>query len=316
MKKIYVLDAFHPAGIEWLSSRAEVIPHKDPRGEHWHEDADGIMVRMRPVTAQDFQQARRLKAVVKQGVGVNTIDLDAARAHGIVVANTPGINSETVAEMAFALTLAVARRIGEFDRLIRAGVEIERPKMLGVGLEGKTVGVIGMGNIGVRAAAKFQAAFGCDILAYDPYYKPRASGDPWTGIRHERIGNLAMLWPRCDVLTVHVPLTDETRDMVGARELAALKRHAIVVNVSRGGIVNEAALYDALVSGHLFGAGLDVWTEREPPAVDHPLLKLPMVVATPHAAGGTVETQERSSLLVAQELLKILEGGQPASRVA
>jgi D-3-phosphoglycerate dehydrogenase len=316
MKKIYVLDAFHPAGIEWLSGRAEVIPFKDPRGANWHEDADGIMVRMRPVTEQDFQQARKLKAVVKQGVGVNTLDLDAARRHGIVVANTPGVNSETVAEMAFALALTVARRIGEFDRLIRAGREIERPKMLGIGLEGKTVGVIGMGNIGVRAAAKFRAAFGCTILAYDPYYTPRAGGDPWDAIPHERITDLPALWPRTDLLTVHVPLTGETRDIVDARALAALKRNAIVINVSRGGIVNEAALYDALASGHLFGAGLDVWDEREPPARDHPLLTLPNVVATPHAAGGTVETQERSSLLVAQELLKILDGGQPLSRVA
>jgi D-3-phosphoglycerate dehydrogenase len=316
MKKIYVLDAFHPAGIEWLSGRAEVIPYKDPRGDRWHEDADGIMVRMRPVTAQDFQQARKLKAVVKQGVGVNTLDLDAAKAHGIVVANTPGVNSETVAEMAFALTLAVARRIGEFDRLVRAGQEIERPKMLGVGLEGKTVGVIGMGNIGVRAAAKFQAAFGCTIIAYDPYYTARPAGDPWAAVPHERVRDLAAMWPRIDVLTVHVPLTDDTRDIVGARELAAIKPGAIVVNVSRGGIVNEPALYDALKSGHLFGAGLDVWTEREPPATDHPLLTLPNVVATPHAAGGTVETQIRSSLRVAQELLKILEGGQPQSRVA
>jgi D-3-phosphoglycerate dehydrogenase len=315
MKKIYVLDAFHPAGIDWLQGRAEVIPFQDPRGQRWHEDADGIMVRMRPVTAQDFQQARKLKAVVKQGVGINTLDLEAARAHGIVVANTPGVNSETVAEMAFALTLAVARRIGEFDRLIRAGAEIVRPKMLGIGLEGKTVGVIGMGNIGAQAAAKFHR-YGCRIVSYDPYYKARADNDPWADIPHQRIHDLAQLWPLLDVLTIHVPYTDETANLVGAKELAALKRNAIVTNVSRGGIVNEAALYDALASGHLFGAGLDVWEEREPPAPDHPLLKLPNVVATPHAAGGTVETQERSSLRVAQELLKILEGGQPASRVA
>jgi D-3-phosphoglycerate dehydrogenase len=237
------------------------------------------------------------------------------RAHGIVVANTPGVNSETVAEMAFALTLAVARRLGEFDRLIRAGVAIERPKMLGIGLEGKTVGVIGMGNIGAQAATKFHR-YGCRIVAYDPYYKARADNDPWADIPHERIDDLARMWPRLDVLTIHVPYTDETANLVGAKELAALKRNAIVTNVSRGGIVNEAALYDALTSGHLFGAGLDVWEEREPPAPDHPLLKLPNVVATPHAAGGTVETQERSSLRVAQELLKILDGGQPASRVA
>jgi D-3-phosphoglycerate dehydrogenase len=316
MKKIYVLDAFHPAGVQWLSSRAEVIPFKDPRAEHWHEDADGIMVRMRPMTEQDFSRARKLKAVVKQGVGVNTLDLQAARAHGIVVANTPNVASETVAEMALALALAVARRIGQFDRMVRAGAEIERPRFLGMGLQDKTVGVIGMGNIGVRAAAKFHAAFGCKILAYDPYYKAPAGQDPWSAIPHERIHDLQDLWPRLDVLTVHVPLTDSTRNMVGAAQFAAMKPGAILVNVARGGIVDEAALYDAISSGHLFGAGLDVWEEREPPAADHPLLSLPTVVATPHAAGGTIETQERSSLAVAQQLLKILDGGEPDSRVA
>ncbi|AUL20028.1 NAD(P)-dependent oxidoreductase [Bordetella holmesii] len=316
MKKIYVLDAFHPSGPQWLNGRAEVIPFNDPRRAHWREDADGVMVRMTPLTEADFAKARRLKAVVKQGVGVNTIDLDAARRHGIVVANTPGVNSEAVAELALALALAVARRVGQFDRMIRAGEEIERPKLLGLGLQGKTVGVIGMGNIGVRAAAKFQAAFGCQVLAYDPFYKPRAQNDPWAFIDHERIDRLEALWPRLDLLTVHVPLTDATRHMVGARELAAMREGAIVVNVSRGGIVHEADLYDAIRSGHIFGAGLDVWQEREPPVSEHPLLSLPTVVATPHAGGGTAETQERSSLQVAQELFKVLEGGQPESRVA
>jgi D-3-phosphoglycerate dehydrogenase / 2-oxoglutarate reductase len=316
MKKIYVLDAFHPAGPEWLTERADVIPFNDPRMADWHADADGVMVRMRPLTAADFAKAQRLKAVVKQGVGVNTIDLQAARDHGIVVANTPGVNSEAVSEMALTLALCVARRVPQLDRMVRAGAEIVRPKLLGLGLEGKTVGVIGMGNIGLRTAAKFHAAFGCKVLAYDPYYQPPGGRDPWAAIEYERVHDLAALWPRSDVLTLHVPLTDVTRGMVGAAELAALRKGAIVVNTSRGGIVDETALYEAIASGHVFGAGLDVWTEREPPDAGHPLLTLPTVVATPHASGGTVETQERSSLQVAQELLKVLQGGEPASRVA
>ena len=316
MKKIYVLDAFHPAGVSWLSGRAEVIPFKDPRSESWREDADGVMVRMHPLTEADFQSAKRLKAVVKQGVGVNTLDLEAARHHGITVANTPGVNSEAVAEMALALALAVARRLAQFDRMIRHGDPIERPRFLGFGLEGKTVAVIGMGNIGVRAAAKFQAAFGCKILAYDPFYHPLPGKDPWSKIEHTRLHDLDALWPLADVLTVHVPLTDETRNMVNAAALAAMKPSAILVNVARGGIVDEAALYEALLAGRLFGAGIDVWNEVEPPAADHPLLTLPTVVATPHAAGGTAETQERSSMMVARELMNILEGGEPVSRVA
>jgi D-3-phosphoglycerate dehydrogenase / 2-oxoglutarate reductase len=316
MKKIYVLDAFHPAGQQWLANRAEVVPFNDPRSANWHRDADGIMVRMSRLQAEDFARAKTLLAVVKQGVGVNTIDLAAAREHGVVVANTPGVNSEAVSELALALALSVARRVAQFDRMVHAGEAIERPKLLGIGLAGKTIGVIGMGNIGVKTAAKFHA-FGCQVLAYDPYYEPTAGKhDPWSAVAHERVRDLSTLWPRLDLLTLHVPLTDATRGLVGAAELAAMRPNAIVVNVSRGGVVDEAALYEAIRSGHIFGAGIDVWEEHEPPLPAHPLLGLPTVVATPHAGGGTFETQERSSLRVAQELLTILEGGEPASRVA
>src|SRR5690606_3476267 len=130
---------FHPAGPQWLADKVELIPYGDPRAEHWHEDADGVMVRMHSLTAEDFSRAGKLKAVLKQGVGVNTIDLDAARQHGVVVANTPGINSEAVSEMALALALAVCRRVPMFDRMVRAGEPIERPKFLGYALQEKTV---------------------------------------------------------------------------------------------------------------------------------------------------------------------------------
>ncbi len=317
MKKIYVLDAFHPAGPQWLASRAELIPFNDPRAANWHEDADGVMVRMKPLIADDMQRAKKLRAIVKQGVGIEAIDLKAAAARGIVVANTPGINANAVCEMTMALALAVSRRLAELDRMVRAGAPIERPKFLGIALQGKTVGVIGMGNIGVRVAAAFQAALGCKILAYDPFYQPTSPArDPWASIPHERVHDLATLWPRLDMVTLHVPLTDVTRHMLGRAELAAMPPGAIVVNVARGGVIDEQALYESILSGHTFGAGIDVWEEREPPDASHPLLSLPTVVATPHAAGGTRETQEQASLQVAQELLKILEGGEPLSRVA
>lgn len=316
-KKIYVLDAFHPAGPQWLASRVDLVPFGDPRAAHWHDDADGVMVRMKPMTAEEFGRAQRLRAVVKQGVGIDTVDLQAAKARGVIVANTPGINAEAVSEMALALALAVSRRLGQFDRMVRGGEPIERPRFLGIALQEKTVGVIGMGNIGARSAAKFQAAFGCKILAYDPYYQPvDAARDPWASIPHERVHDLASLWPRLDLVTLHVPLTDTTHGLLGREALAALPPGAIVVNTARGGIVDEQALYESIRSGHTFGAGIDVWEEREPPEASHPLLSLPTVVATPHAAGGTRETQERASLQVAQELLKILEGGEPLSRMA
>lgn len=310
--KIYILDALHPAGVEFASQRADVIRWDDPCVKNWHEDAEGIMVRGSRLTADDFAQAKKLKVVSKQGVGVNTIDLDAARARGVKVCNTPGVNKEAVAEMAVGLALSVGRRIAEFDRMIRAGVPFDRADFLGQELWNKTVGVIGMGNTGTQVARLYRAAFNANILAYDPY----VPANHWPDITHDRVASLDAIWPRVDVLTMHVPYTDETRGMVARHGLALMKASAIVVNASRGGVVDEAALYDALKAGRLYGAGIDVWEEVEPPRRDHPLLSLSNVVATPHAAGGSRETQERSSLLVAQQLLNVLSGGEPINRVA
>ncbi len=309
--KIYILDQFVSSGVEFAARHAEVVRWDDPRAKNWHEDADGLLVRTTPLTAEDFARAKKLKAVAKQGVGVNLIDLAAAKAHGVIVCNTPGVNSEAVAEMGLALALAVTRRVAEFDRRIRAGEIVKRINFLGIELWEKTVGVIGMGNIGTRIARKYHGAFNTQLLAYDPYIPDGR----WPDIPHERVASLDELLPRVDLLTIHVPLTAETKHLIGRRELALMKETAVLVNVSRGEIVDEEALYDALKSGRLFGAGLDVF-KKEPPTTDNPLVGLPNVVATPHAAGGTNETQEKSSLVTAQQLILVLGGGQPMNRVA
>ena len=309
--KIYILDQFVSSGVEFLTQHADVVRWDDPRVKNWHEDADGLMVRVTPLTAEDFTKAKKLKVVAKQGVGVNLIDLAAAKAHGVIVCNTPGVNSEAVAEMGLALALAVTRRVAEFDRRIRAGEVVKRVHSLGIELWEKTVGVIGMGNTGTRIARKYHAAFNAKILAYDPF----APDGCWPDIPHERVSSLDELLPRVDLLTIHAPLTPETRHLIGRRELLIMKETAVLVNVSRGEIVDEEALYDALKSGHLFGAGLDVF-KKEPPTSDNPLVGLPNVVATPHAGGGTRETQDQSSLVTAQQLIHVLGGGQPMNRVA
>jgi D-3-phosphoglycerate dehydrogenase len=309
--KVYALDLFYPSGIELLARHAEVVRWDDPRVADWHADADAVMVRLKHITAGDLARAKKLKAVVKQGVGVDNIDLVAAKKHGVMVCNTPGVNAEAVAEMALALALTVARRVAECDRRTRDEGVIDRAQYLGVELGGKTFGIIGMGNIGTRAARKYHAAFGGRILAYDPYV-PR---DIWPDIPHERLDRLEDMWPQVDVLSPHVPLTDETRHMVGRDAMARMKDTAIIVNVARGGVVDEQALYDALKAGKLFGAGLDVF-DTEPPTSKDPLLSLPTVVATPHAAGGTRETQAKSSLAVAQQVLDVLSGKPPMNRVA
>jgi len=309
--KVYVLDSFFPTGVEFAAQRAELVLWDDPRVKNWYEDADAVMVRMTPIRADDLARAKKLRVIAKQGVGVDTIDLAAARARGITVCRTPGVNKEAVAELALALALSVTRRVAEFDRSIRSGGMVQRSDFLGLESWQKTVGVIGMGNIGTLIARKWHAAFDARILAYDPY----VPADIWTDIPYRRASSLAELLPQVDILTLHLPLTGESRGMIDAAALALMKPSAVVINTSRGGIVDERALYDAIVAGRLFGAGLDVF-EREPPTADHPLMRLPTVVATPHAGGGTYETQARSSLLVAQQLFEALAGRELLDRVA
>jgi len=302
--KIYVLDAFHPAGVDYAAQHFEVVRWDDPRVKSWVEDADGVMVRGTKIRAEDLARAKKLKIIGKQGVGYDSIDVDAAQRHGIPVCRTPGVNSEAVAEMAMTLALSIARRAAEMDRMIRAGAKVDRSELLGLEMWQKTVGVVGMGNIGTRSARKWRGAFDANIIGYDPYV------EPWKDISHRKVSRLEELLKEADLVTLHVPLTEETRQLIGKEQLALMKKDAILVNTSRGGVVDEAALYDALKSGKLFGAGLDVW-ETEPPLKGHPLLELPNVVATPHAAGGTYDTQVRSSMQVAQQVVEALQGKPP-----
>lgn len=309
--KIYILDPFHEAGIALARQNADVVCWPDPAIKNWHEDADAVMVRMTRITAADLERAKHLKIICKQGVGVDTIDLDAAKRHGIPVCHTPGVNREAVAEMGLALALSVSRCVTHFDHMLRAGDKVDRSRFLGVEMHGKAVGIVGMGNIGTVMAGKWRGAFDAKIFAYDPY----VPADRWSGIAHTRVNSLHEMLPLVNLLTLHVPLTQETRHMIGRDELAMMKKDAVLINVSRGGVVDEQALYDSLKDGHLFGAGLDVF-EVEPPPSDHPLLSLANVVATPHAAGGTFDTQIRSALQVAQQVIDVLNGQEPVNRAA
>ena len=309
--KIYVLDAFHPAGVDYAAERAEVIRWDDPRAANWHEDADGLMVRVKTISADDIARAKKLRVISKQGVGLDNIDLAAAKARGIAICRTPGINKEAVAEMALTLALSVVRRVSEFDRRIRAGGQIQRADFLGHESWQKTVGIVGMGNIGTLVARKWRGAFDARIIGCDPY----VPADRWSELPHQRAASLEEMLPQVDILSLHLPLTAESRNMIDAPMLALMKPSAVVVNTSRGGIVNETALYQAISSGKLFGAGFDVFG-IEPPTSDHPLMTLPTFVATPHAAAGTVETQMRSSMATASQLFEALAGGQPLGQVA
>jgi D-3-phosphoglycerate dehydrogenase len=295
--KVFLLDSFHPAGIEYASQHAEIVRWDDPRVKNWPEEADAVMVRGTKIREADLARAKKLKIISKQGVGYDNIDVAAAKKHGIPVVRTPGVNKEAVAEMALGLAISVGRRIAELDRRIRAQEKMDRTQILGTEMWGKTVGVVGVGNIGSRVAHKWKSAFETKLIGYDPHRK----------IDFEQAEKLDDLLRKADLVTLHVPLSDETRHMIGKRELALMKPTAILINTCRGGVVDEAALYEALKAGRLFGAGIDVW-EVETPRVDSRLLELPNVVCTPHAAGGTEETQIRSALQVAAQAIDALHG--------
>jgi D-3-phosphoglycerate dehydrogenase / 2-oxoglutarate reductase len=304
--KIYVLDPIYDSGLAMLEEQAEVVRWDDARAAQWPEDADGLIVRQAPVSRADLERAKGLKAIGKQGVGVENIDLEAARDCGITVFNTAGSNAEAVSEMAMALALSVARRVTQTDRLLRAGETVVRQKFHGRGFAGKTLGVIGLGHIGRKVAEKWHRAFNMTALGYDPFLPD----DAWPATGCRRMDSLSDLLPAVDLLSIHAPLTDHTRGLIDTAALALMKPTAILVSAARGGIVDEGALYEAIASERLYGAGLDVF-EKEPPAPDHPLLTLPTVVSTPHIGGGTIETQSLSAETVARGLLSALKGDLP-----
>jgi D-3-phosphoglycerate dehydrogenase len=258
--------------------------------------ADGLIVRSSTrVTAELLEDPGKLRAIVRAGVGVDNIDVGAATRKGILVMNTPGGNTVSTAEHTIALLMALTRNLPAADASLHAG-QWERGKFVGSQLAGKTIGVIGLGRIG-REVARRAAGLDMKPIGFDPFLA--SSGAAQLGL--ETVASLDDLLPRCDFLTVHTPLTDETRDLIDAARLARLPKGARVLNCARGGIVNEDALADALKSGHLAGAALDVFVQEPPPA-DHPLLKLPNVVVTPHLGAATVEAQ----LTVAKEAAQLL----------
>lgn len=271
-------------------------------------DADVLLHNLRPVTDAHMAAAPKLKLVQKLGVGVNTIDLQAAARRGVAVCNMPGSNSRAVMEMTLLLMLACLRRLPVFDARTRRGEGWGWPRemqdTLGE-LAGRTVGLAGYGSV-PRLLAPVLEAMGARVI-----YCCRSPKDDATGTWVDKPTLLA----ESDVLSLHMPLTDDTRHWLGRDELAALKPGAIVVNTARGGLIDEDALVAALTSGHLMGAGLDVFAE-EPTPRDNPLLALDRVVAAPHVAFFTLGTLERGLAVAIDNILRLRDGRELAHRVA
>jgi phosphoglycerate dehydrogenase-like enzyme len=270
-------------------------------------DADILLHVLEPVTAAVIEAAPHLRLIQKIGIGVNTIELEAAKRRGIAVCNMPGTNTQAVAEMTLLLMLATLRRLVELDRLTRAGrgwaIESAMADDFGE-LSGRTVGLVGFGSVARRLLPVLEA-IGATVL-----YTSRRPAPDWPA----RFRPLRELLAIVDVLSLHLPLTAATTAIIDAAALAAMKRGSVLINTARGQLVDETALAAALTSGHLRGAGLDVFS-REPAGADDRLLQLPNVVATPHLAWLTAETFERSITVIAENRRRLGTGEALLHRV-
>lgn len=254
-------------------------------------DYDGIVVRSRTkVRAPLLENPGKLKLIVRGGVGLDSIDVALAESKGIKVVNTPAASSNAVAELALGMIFSLARSLAWADASMKAG-KWEKKKLEGSEVAGKTLGIIGYGRIGWVLAEKARA-LGMTVVACDPY------------INNAGLITLEKLLSVADYISLHIPHTVETHNLLGAEQLARMKKGACLINASRGGTVDEDALYAALISGHLAGAALDVFTE-EPPQSESlkKLIALPQVIATPHIGAGTVEAQER----IGGEIVKLVQ---------
>jgi D-3-phosphoglycerate dehydrogenase/(S)-sulfolactate dehydrogenase len=262
---------------------------------------DGLAVRSATkVTARLLEKATRLRVVGRAGVGVDNVDLDAATRRGVVVMNTPGGSSITVAELALAMVMSLYRHVPSATASVKAG-RWEKKRFQGREIAGKTLGVVGIGNIGSVLVDR-ALALKMRVIAYDPFITPEAAAKMGASLV-----DLDTLWREADVVSLHVPLTEQTRHLVGAETLARMKKGAILVNCARGGIVDERALCDALASGRLGAAALDVFA-TEPLPGDSPLLAAPNLVLAPHIGSATRETRARMAELCVRNLLAGLRG--------
>jgi len=308
MPRVLVSDSLAPQGLEIFAQargiEVDYAPGLSPDAllEHIRE-ADGLVIRSgTKVTREVLEAAPRLRIVGRAGIGVDNVDMPAATERGIVVVNTPSGNNVTTAEHAIALLVSLARHIPQATASMKAG-KWEKSAFTGMELSNRTLGVIGLGNIG-RVVAQKAHGLGMRVIAFDPQVPAEIAAK-----LDVDLVDLDTLLARADALTVHVPKTKDTTGLLGAAAFAKCKRGVLVVNAARGGIIDEKALLAALESGQVGGAGLDVF-EQEPPSKDHPLVKHPKVICTPHLGASTEQAQLNVAIQVAEQVRDfLLDGG-------
>ena len=312
---IYVTRRIPQAAIDLLSSYFDVSVNPFERNlrraellEHI-KDADAILCLLSDsIDRSVMDAAPRLKCISNYAVGYNNIDVEYASKQGIVVCNTPKVLTETTADLTWALIMSCARRIVESDSFLRSGEfkGWEPMLLMGADIHHKTLGIIGMGRIG-QAVAKRASGFGMRVLAYDPSLPEDHTTALWKSV------DLLTLLREADFVSLHVPLTEKTQHMIGPGELKLMKRGAILINTSRGAVINESALIEALRQNRIAAAGLDVY-EKEP-YIPQELLELKNVVLLPHIGSATTETRTAMGIMAAQNAIAVLKGEEPPSRI-
>jgi phosphoglycerate dehydrogenase-like enzyme len=305
---VWIVDPIHPVGAERLSAAYDVITPEQGIGDPRIDAVTHIVIRTTELPEALIARMPCLKAIVKHGAGVDNIPIPYATSRGVMVANTPGGNNSTaVAEGAVAMMLALLRQVREMDAVVREDRWDQRWATRLGDLTGAKVGLIGFGRIARCTATICGAGFGAELAAYDPMLDPAdISAGGATPMKLEDL----LAW--ADVVSIHVPLTEETRGLIGAAQLARMRSSAIIVNCSRGGIIDEPALAEALKSGSIGGAGIDVF-EAEPPRADNPLFALPNIVLSPHVAGVTESGMKGMAKACADAIDTIVAGERPAN---
>lgn len=299
--KIYILDPVDESVISHARDKYEVIAYPESRDSDWHNDAAAVIVRTYVISRDDIARAKNLKIIAKHGVGVDNIDVACAKEFGIAVTNTPSANAISVAEYVLTLTLALYRNVKLYPSKLLAGDFRAEPAAFE--LSGKRVGLIGLGDIGGRVANMFSQGFGASVSAYDPY----ASDETFNKYGVTQSTDINDLLRTSDIISLHVPLTSSTRNLIASEQLRLMKKNAVLINVARGGVVDEDALYIALKHRDIFAAACDVFLSEPVPA-SHPLLTLDNFLGSPHVAGTSNESLIRMGMGALANIDAVLNG--------
>ncbi|RJR38325.1 MAG: hydroxyacid dehydrogenase [Desulfobacteraceae bacterium] len=319
MNKILLVEHIHSAGEALLESEAQIVQPNPQNAIGIMEiigDCDGLVVRNTKITRQVLEAAPRLRVIGRHGVGYDTIDVAAATEMNIPVVYTPAANTESVAEIAMGFIICLGRKLVQAHTAMRSGqlisdtftlsVMSQKRGLANADLQGKTLGVIGVGRIGSLTSRKAIAAFNFRVLGYDPY----VDGSTLAGYGVQKVDKLEEMLPQCDFVTLHCPGGAETRHMINERTLSLMKPTAFVLNTARGTVIHEASLIKALQEGKIAGAAIDVY-DPEPPRADNPLLHMENVIVTPHYCAMTEESLYNMATMVARGVLDGLKGKRP-----